>query len=172
MADKITEDQLTPEAPRLAAPGGSARNGGGTGNARDHIRQLLREHGLRYSRPREAILEFFDEAGGHVTAESLYLTLKGRNEDVSLSTVYLNLGVLRDAGLIMEFAGTNGESIYDSNVTPHHHVICAETGEVHDVPLIEIDGVPLSRYLRERIEAETGWVIEEPSLGLRGRRRE
>lgn len=142
------------------------------GSARGDIRKLLREHGLRYSRPREAILEFFDEAGGHMSAEDLYLMLKGRNEDISLSTIYLNLGVLRDAGLIMEFAGANGESIYDRNVDPHYHVICAETGQIHDLPVIEIDGVPLSRYLQQRIEQETGWVIEEPSLGLRGRRRE
>jgi Fe2+ or Zn2+ uptake regulation protein len=159
---KITETQLRQEMPEH--PEAGQTEGG--------IRQLLREHGLRYSRPREAILEFFDEAGGHVSAENLYLMLKGRNEDVSLSTVYLNLSVLRDAGLIKEFPGTNGESIYDRNVSPHHHVICAETGEVHDVPLIMIDGVPLNRYLQQRIEEETGWVIEEPSLGLRGRRRE
>lgn len=142
------------------------------GPVREGIRKLLREHGLRYSRPREAILEFFSEAGGHMSAENLYLMLKGRHEDVSLSTVYLNLGVLRDAGLVMEFAGANGESIYDRNVEPHYHVICSETGEIHDLPEIEIDGVPLSRYLKQRIEQETGWVIEEPSLGLKGRRRE
>lgn len=137
-----------------------------------NIRQLLRDRGLRYSRPREAILEFFGQVGGHVSAEDLHQTLKSRGEDVSLSTVYLNLGVLREAGLIMEFSGAAGESIYDGNVTPHYHLICSETGEIHDVPEIEINGEPVSRYLQRRIEEETGWIIDEPSLGLRGYRPE
>lgn len=133
------------------------------------VRDLLRDHGLRYSRPREAILEFFRQGDRHVSAEGLHLALKGRGEDLSLSTVYLNLNVLREAGLIREFVGTQGESLYDSNVDPHYHLICRETGEVLDVPTLEVDGVPLGRYLKERVEALTGWQVEEPSFDLRGR---
>lgn len=133
------------------------------------IRDLLRAHGLRYSRPRQAILDFFQEADRHVSAEDLYLALKRRGADLSLSTVYLNLNVLREAGLIREFDGTQGEALYDSNVDPHYHLICRDTGEVLDVPPIEIGGVPLGRFLKERIEQATGWEVEEPTFDLRGR---
>jgi hypothetical protein len=50
-------------------------------------------------RPRELILDFFGEGGRHISAEGLYLALCERGEKISLSTVYLNLGVLKSAGL-------------------------------------------------------------------------
>lgn len=132
------------------------------------IRELLKEHDLRYSRPREAILAYLHEGHSHLSAESLYLALKQRGEDLSLSTVYLNLGVLTEAGLIREFRGASGESLYDRNVTPHYHLICDVTGEVRDVPVLKIDGMPLGRFLKEKIEEATGWTVAEPQLHLRG----
>lgn len=113
-------------------------------------------------------MEIFRDGSSHVSAESLHVSLKHRGEDVSLSTVYLNLNVLRDAGLVQEFRGVGGESLYDHNVMPHYHLICRETGEVVDVPAIEIDGVPLGRFLKDRVERETGWTIDEPKFDLRG----
>lgn len=130
---------------------------------------MLRQHGLRYSRPRAAIVGFFAEEDRHVSAEDLYVELKRRGSDLSLSTVYLNLHVLCDAGVVREFQGSEGQKLYDSNVTPHYHLICRETGEVLDVPAPTVDGVPLGRFLKQTIEAATGWQVEEPQLHLRGR---
>lgn len=132
------------------------------------VRRLLKECGLRYSRPREAILGYFAEGDRHVSAEDLYVTLKGRGQDLSLSTVYLNLNVLRDAGVVREFQGENGQKLYDSNVDPHYHLICRETGEVVDVPAPTVDGMPLDQYLRRTIERVTGWRVEEAHVQLRG----
>lgn len=136
---------------------------------RDEVREMLREHGLRYSRPRAAILGFFAEQDRHVSAEDLYVELKRRGANLSLSTVYLNLNVLSEAGVVREFQGSQGQKLYDSNVTPHYHLICRETGEVRDVPAPTVDGVPLGRFLKRAIEEATGWEVEEPQLQLRGR---
>lgn len=140
-----------------------------TSNDATSIRDLLKERGLRYSKPREAILRLFEEKPRHLSAEGVYLLLQGQGEKLSLSTVYLNLGVLTGAGLLREFRGVGGESLYDHNVAPHYHLICGETGEVLDVPSLEVDGVPLARFLKERIEEATGWQVDEPRLELRGR---
>lgn|SRR5690625_4750088 len=135
------------------------------------VRDLLHAHGLRYSQAREAILRAFASPGaGHLSAEELHGTLTAGGEDISLSTVYLNLAVLRDAGLLQEFRGAQGQAVFDANPEPHHHVICTETGTVHDLPEIEVDGVPLASFLREEIRRRTGWEIEEAVLSLRGRR--
>ena len=132
-------------------------------------RALLKAHGLRYSAPRAAILAYLRERNMHVSAESLHRILTDRGEDLSLSTLYLNLGVLRDAGLLRELRGVRGEAIYDSNThDPHYHLICKRSGQVVDVPAIDIDGVPLGKFLKEQIEAATGWVVEEPEISLRG----
>lgn len=131
-------------------------------------REVLKEFGLRYSRPRETILGYLLEKDRHVSAESLYVDLKGRGEELSLSTVYLNLTTLADAGLVREYKTPTGQSFYDSNVTPHYHVVCHETGEVMDVPAPEINGVPLGRFLKEYVESLTGWEVDEPRFSLTG----
>ncbi len=135
---------------------------------RDSLRNVLRAHGLRYSKPREAILSFFREQDRHISAEGLYVELKQRGQDLSLSTVYLNLGVLKTSGLIREFEGVGGEALYDSSVDPHHHVICTSCGAIADLPLIRIDDTPPTRYLQHRAEHASGWQIEEPTLSLQG----
>lgn len=135
---------------------------------RDNVRRLLKDCGLRYSRPREAILGFFAEGDRHVSAEDLYVTLKHRGENLSLSTVYLNLGVLRDAGVVREFQGAEGQKLYDSNVDPHYHLICRETGEVVDVPAPTVDGMPLDQFLCRTIERVTGWQVDEAHVQLHG----
>lgn len=133
------------------------------------VREVLRARGLRYSRPRRVILGYLSEQDRHVSAEALYLALKQRGEELSLSTVYLNLGVLAEAGLVREFSGTTGEALYDSNPSEHYHVICAETGEVRDVTPPLIDGQSLGSFLRSYVERQTGWQIDEPHVTLRGR---
>ena len=133
------------------------------------VREVLRDRGLRYSRPREAILAFMAEEPRHVSAESLYQALRERGEDLSLSTVYLNLGVLVEAGLLREFKGVQGESLYDASVEPHDHLICRETGEVIDVPMPMVGGVALPAFLKAYVEQVTGWTVDEVHLSLRGR---
>ncbi len=138
-------------------------------SAVDGAREVLKDHGMRYSRPREVILTYLLEKDRHVSAESLYLDLKKRGEELSLSTVYLNLSALAGAGLVREFRGATGQALYDSNVTPHYHVVCGETGEVRDVPAPMVNGVPLGRFLKEYVERETGWTVDEPRFSLTGK---
>ncbi len=133
------------------------------------VRDVLRSKGLRYSRPREAILTYMARPGRHESAESLFQALRERGEDLSLSTVYLNLGVLVGAGLLREFTGAHGESLYDGNVEPHYHLICGDTGEVVDVPAPTIEGRPLGAFLKAYVERVTGWRVDEARLSLRGR---
>jgi Fe2+ or Zn2+ uptake regulation protein len=131
-------------------------------------RHLLLEKGLRYSKPREVILGYFKERDKHESAESLYLSLKERGHNLSLSTVYLNLSVLTEAGLLREFKGATGESVFDSNVSPHHHLICKQCGAVMDLPNMTIAGEPPKQYLKNHARKVSGWDVDEPNLDLFG----
>lgn len=134
-------------------------------------REELHAHGLRYSRAREAILAVFRRPDcGHLSAEALHGLLRDTDEDISLSTVYLNLAVLRDAGLLRELKGASGQSVFDANAQPHYHLVCSDTGDIHDLPAIDIDGVQLGQFLKDEIRRRTGWEVEEPAILLRGRR--
>lgn len=130
-------------------------------------RALLAEHGLRYSRPREVILSYFRERARHVNAEAVYLALKERGHNFSLSTVYLNLGVLREVGLVREFHGAAGESLYDSNISLHYHLICKRCNRVMDLPHEVMAGETPMR-LQLQAEEASGWQLDEPNLNLYG----
>jgi len=176
MRDPTNETGEARERERERGGGSSAGSEGGAAReavneVEGAVRDVLRDRGLRYSRPREAILAFMSEERRHVSAESLYQSLRERGEDLSLSTVYLNLGVLVEAGLLREFKGAQGESLYDASVEPHDHLICRETGEVVDVPMPLVDGVALPDFLRAHVERVTGWTVDEVHLSLRGRPR-
>ncbi len=132
------------------------------------LREVLQVHGLRYSRPREVILTYFSERDMHVSAEEVYHELKNRGENLSLSTVYLNLGVLKHAGLVREFNGVGGEALYDSNVGPHYHLICTRCSKVLDLPEVVTADMTLSALLKARATSATGWQVDEPSIGLQG----
>lgn len=138
------------------------------GGGRD-ARTVLEEHGLRYSRARAAIVAFLLERDRHVSAEGLHRALNERGEPVSLSTVYLNLGVLAECGVVRELTGAGGETLFDSNADPHAHLVCTETGDVLDVDLPTVEGEPLLRYVQRTLEQATGWRVDEPRLQLRGR---
>jgi len=186
MADEAPDKKITGDggagadvARASGRPGGEDSAAGGSPSQQacdghdhrsepDRLRGVLKANGLRYSRPREVILGFLLEEDRHVSAEGLYVNLKQRGEDLSLSTVYLNLAALADAGLVCEFRGASGEALYDSNVSPHYHVVCKETGAILDVPAPLIDGKPIGRYLKDAIEAATGWQVDEPHLSLSG----
>ncbi len=131
-------------------------------------REVLHKHGLRFSRPREVILDFFRERDTHISAEGLYLALRERGENISLSTVYLNLGVLKAAGLVRELSGAHREALYDSNVSPHHHLVCKGCGAVLDISLETLSGLSPAALIKENAELASGWRVEEPKLDLQG----
>ena len=136
-------------------------------NTQVAIRTLLNEHGLRYSRPRAVVLSYFREGAKHVTAEHLHLALQARGHTLSLSTVYLNLGALKQAGVIREFRGNGGEAVYDSNVALHYHLVCRCCGAVTDLPNGVVTGETVQFY-RGQIEAHSGWHVDEPNLNFYG----
>ena len=128
---------------------------------------MLSAHGLRYSRPREVVFAYFREGAKHVTAEGLYLALQARGHKLSLSTVYLNLSALKQAGVIREFRGNGGEALYDSNAAPHYHLVCKRCGVVTDLPEGVVTGEAVRRY-KGQLEARLGWHVDEPNLNFYG----
>ena len=85
----------------------------------------------RHSRKRDAILACIRATDCHPTAEWVYQQLKPEIPDLSLGTVYRNLTLFQQEGLI-EAIETDGAVRFDGNCTPHAHLICSECGAVLD----------------------------------------
>jgi Fur family peroxide stress response transcriptional regulator len=92
---------------------------------------------------------------GHPTAEELYLSLRDRYPEMSRATVYRNLKVLEENGLIVRVVGAiEGGERFDATITPHRHFICLKCGEASDID------IPYEENRDESAEIESKYGIK------------
>ena len=89
----------------------------------------------RYSKKREAILAVMRSTTEHPTAEWVYEKLKPDYPDLSLATVYRNIGEFCREGRAMSVGVVDGRERFDANVMNHGHFVCAECGTIIDTEL-------------------------------------
>jgi Fur family ferric uptake transcriptional regulator len=96
---------------------------------------------------RRIILEELCAVTSHPTASELYELVRERLPKISLGTVYRNLELLTQLGVVrkLEFAGA--EARFDGTVAPHHHVRCQECGQVDDIHELPADLVRVDRTM-------------------------
>ena len=116
----------------------------------------------RCSPKRQAIYDELCRSKAHPSAEQLYISLKNRIPDLSLGTVYRNLGVLMEDGLIVSVGNVAGEERYDACTTPHTHLICTSCGRVEDAEIV----FPVPDYAE--FEKQTDWKLTSHSLCFNG----
>ncbi|MFQ5353123.1 MAG: Fur family transcriptional regulator [Candidatus Binatia bacterium] len=102
---------------------------------------LCRKAGLSATRQRRAIYSALRECGDHPTAETLYARIGGNATGLSMATVYRNLKLFVEAGIIDEVATGSSFTRYDANQAPHHHLVCKRCGSVRDYYCDALDRV-------------------------------
>ena len=86
---------------------------------------------------RSAILTCLRNTHTHPSAESLHQLLQKEHPDISLATVYRNLTLFKNQGLIQSLGTVNGIERFDGNTDPHVHFICGSCNSVLDLPEME-----------------------------------
>lgn len=114
------------------------------------------------TRQRRAILEALAATRSHPTALELYELVRARLPGVNPATVYRNLEVLAESGLVRRLDVPGAPRRFDGTVEDHWHVRCLRCGRLGDV---EAD-VP-SGAAPPAARAE-GWEIVECSLEFLG----
>jgi Fur family ferric uptake transcriptional regulator len=100
---------------------------------RSDVEQLLRDAGLRATRPRVAVLTAVHEHP-HADTSSIMGVAREALGDVSVQAVYDVLGALTTAGLVRRIEPAGSVARYESRVGDnHHHVICRSCGSIADV---------------------------------------
>ncbi|HEX5564700.1 MAG TPA: peroxide-responsive transcriptional repressor PerR [Sporosarcina sp.] len=92
----------------------------------------LKESGVRITPQRHAILEFLISSETHPTADEIYRALEADFPNMSVATVYNNLRVFRNAGLVKELTYGDSSSRFDFVTHDHYHIICDHCGKIVD----------------------------------------
>jgi Fur family iron response transcriptional regulator len=110
-----------------------------------HVRDMLKDSGLRPTRQRVALGNIlFGRGHRHVSAESLHEEAVSAKVPVSLATVYNTLHQFTEVGLLREIAVDGTKTYFDTNTDDHHHFFDETSGAVSDIPAttLELSRVP------------------------------
>ena len=101
----------------------------------DHL-ALLSSKGYKLTPQRRAVLDAFLECDPFPTAQQLLAAVHKKHANVSLDTIYRNLALLSELGVIHEIYRTAG-NVYEI-LAPghhHHHLVCTECGKTECVDI-------------------------------------
>ena len=101
----------------------------------------LKDTGVRITPQRHAILEYLINSMSHPTADEIYKALEGKFPNMSVATVYNNLRVFREVGLVNELTFGDASVAFDFVTTHHYHVICEQCGKIVDFQYPGLDEV-------------------------------
>lgn len=88
----------------------------------------------RNTRQRQLVLDAVRARCDHPTAEDIFLDVRTIDERVSRGTVYRNLNLLAETGVIATVKAP-GAMRFDRRCDSHGHVVCRSCGVVADAPL-------------------------------------
>jgi Fur family ferric uptake transcriptional regulator/Fur family peroxide stress response transcriptional regulator len=94
---------------------------------------LLKENGLKATFQRMNILEKI-ELYGHMSIDAIYAEVIKTHPSLSLATVYKNIILMVEKGVLVEVPITGQKSKYELIKEDHIHLVCTECGEVEDKP--------------------------------------
>jgi Fur family ferric uptake transcriptional regulator len=84
---------------------------------------------------RRIILEELRKVHSHPTADKVYEMVLRRLPRISLGTVYRNLEILSECGIIQKLELSSRQKRFDSNTENHYHLRCICCGRVDDAPI-------------------------------------
>jgi Fe2+ or Zn2+ uptake regulation protein len=87
----------------------------------------------RDTKQRRVVFETIRGTLSHPTADWIFERVRTTLPKISLGTVYRNLSVLKDEGMVREIYGSDRRAHYDAVTTKHAHFICSDCGSISDV---------------------------------------
>ena len=98
------------------------------------IERRLKHRGQRYTGVRRNLVSVLDDAGGPLRLPDIV----DRAPDLAQSSVYRNLDLLEDCGVVQRVTTTSDHAHFELAeplIGHHHHLICVRCGKVTDVRL-------------------------------------
>jgi Fe2+ or Zn2+ uptake regulation protein len=94
---------------------------------------MVQRRRTRDTKQRRVVFETIRGTLSHPTADWIFERVRTTLPKISLGTVYRNLSVLKDEGMVREIYGSDRRAHYDAVTTRHAHFICSDCGSISDV---------------------------------------
>ena len=128
----------------------------------DFFARRCLECGLANTHQRQVLYRTLAASDEHLSPELLYDRVKKKIPAISLGTVYRNIRIFKDSGLLKEITPLHEPSRLDTNLTIHHHLVCRQCRSIVDIPGEDIEP------LRFRSGLPAGFQIESYEVEVFG----
>ncbi len=96
---------------------------------------------IRLTTQRQIILEELAKVKTHPTASELYDMVRKRLPRIGLGTVYRNLELMAENGMILKLEVGGTQKRFDATTEDHYHIRCSRCGRVDDIDIPVIDSL-------------------------------
>ncbi len=120
-----------------------------------------------FSEKREAIYNVIRNTDTHPSSEWVYNQIKEKYPNISLGTVYRNMAMFVQEGLISSVGTVNGRERFDGNTTPHAHFVCRGCDAV-----IDLHNLAYNNELDHTVFLNTGHSVENHAVFFYGKCKE
>ena len=97
------------------------------------------EKRMRLTNQRQVLMEELKKVTTHPTADELYDLVRQRLPRTGLGTVYRNLELLSEFGIIKKLETGGKQKRFDGNPDPHYHIRCSMCGRVDDIHIPRLE---------------------------------
>jgi Fe2+ or Zn2+ uptake regulation protein len=126
------------------------------------FRDLAWKSGLAATHQRHVVYDAVVASHGNRSPEQIYTAVRKRIPSISLATIYNNLRLFVDHGLLREVTPHAPTLRVDGNLEPHHHLVCSRCKSVQDIEGEFVDFKRLSRQLPD------GFDLTQPLVEVFG----
>jgi Fur family ferric uptake transcriptional regulator len=119
--------------------------------------------GKRNTAQRKLLLNLIQQAGSHIDADELYRRARNLEPSISLSTVYRNLRVFKELGLVEERHLAQEHHHYEAKpAVEHHHLVCLRCGKVVDFVS------PLAERVKRQVSESNSFLVVKSEICMEG----
>ena len=111
------------------------------------FRTICADHGLALTHQRQVLYEVMQSMPGHPNPEEVYARVKKRIPVISLATVYKNIHLFIEKGVLKEVSMHHGSLRVELNGHAHHHMICSHCKVILDVAEEDLGVLPVPQRL-------------------------
>lgn len=102
----------------------------------------------------------------HPTASEIYEDIRKSYPNISLGTVYRNLGLMAESGEILRITLGDAPDRFDINTHNHFHVMCRRCGQVFDAESDKLKDLLVQ--IDKLLEESSGVHIENRTMHFQG----